>query len=60
MVAQMTIDQQGALHTYKRIGFTAEALVHDRVIDLGGTTLDLVIMSQDVVAFDYTRAHLED
>jgi len=60
MVAQMTIDQQGALHTFKRFGFTSEALLHDHVMDADGTTLDLLIMSQDVSAFEHTLAHLED
>jgi len=60
MVAQMTIDQQGALHTFKRFGFTSEALLHDQVLDADGTTLDLVVMSQDVGAFERTLAHLED
>ena len=60
MVAQMTIDQQGAIHTFKRLGFTSEALLHDHVMDEDGTTLDLVIMSQDVFAFETTLAHLED
>jgi L-amino acid N-acyltransferase YncA len=60
MVAQMTIDQQGALHTFKRLGFTSEALLHDQVLDADGTTLDLVVMSQDVAAFAHTLAHLED
>jgi L-amino acid N-acyltransferase YncA len=60
MVAQMTIDQQGAIHTFKRLGFTSEALLHDQVLDPDGTTLDLVVMSQDVAAFAHTLAHLED
>jgi len=60
MVAQMTIDQQGAIHTFKRLGFTSEALLHDHVMDADGTTLDLVIMSQDVAAFEHTLAHLAD
>jgi hypothetical protein len=45
MVAQMTIDQQGAIHTFKRLGFTSEALLHDHVLDADGTTLALVVMS---------------
>lgn len=60
MVAQMTIDQQGAIHTFKSLGFTSEALLHDQVLDADGTTLDLVVMSQDVAAFEHTLAHLED
>lgn len=59
MVAQMTIDQQGAIHTFKRLGFTSEALLHDHVLDPDGTTLDLVVMSQDVAAFAQTLAQLE-
>ena len=60
MVAQMTIDQQGAIHTFKKLGFTSEALLHDHVLDADGTTLDLIVMSQDVAAFAHTLAHLED
>ena len=60
MVAQMTIDQQGGLHTFKRLGFTSEALLHDHVMDADGTTLDMVIMSQDVAAFEHTLASLKD
>ncbi|MDA1145342.1 MAG: GNAT family N-acetyltransferase [Chloroflexi bacterium] len=60
MVAQMTIDQQGALRTFKQLGFTSEALLHDHVLDADGTTLDLVVMSQDVAAFATTLANLED
>ncbi len=58
MVAQMTIDQQGALHTFKRLGFTSEALLHDHVMDADGTTVDLVLMSQDVTAFEQTLTRL--
>jgi len=60
MVAQMTIDQDGAIRTFKRLGFTSEALLHDHVMDADGSTLDLVIMSQDVFAFERTLAQLED
>jgi L-amino acid N-acyltransferase YncA len=60
MVAQMTIDQQGALRTFKQLGFTSEALLHDHVLDADGTTLDLVIMSQDVAAFAHTLAQLQE
>ena len=60
MVAQMTLDQLGAIHTFKRLGFTSEALLHDHVMDEDGSTLDLVIMSQDVFAFEHTLAHLGD
>ena len=59
MVAQMTIDQQGALRTFKRLGFTSEALLHDQVLDEDGSTLDLVVMSQDVGGFAQTLADLE-
>jgi L-amino acid N-acyltransferase YncA len=60
MVAQMTMDQQGAIRVFKRLGFTSEALLHDQVVDADGTLYDLIVMSQDVAAFERTLARLED
>ena len=48
VVAQMTVDQKGAIATFERLGFRAEALLSDFVIDRDGRTRDLAIMSYDV------------
>jgi L-amino acid N-acyltransferase YncA len=48
VVAQMTTDQKGAMTTFERLGFRAEALLQDFVIDRTGRTRDLVVMTYDV------------
>src|SRR5262245_37271203 len=48
IVAQMTPDQKGAIATFERLGFRAEALLQDYVMDRAGRTRDLVLMSYDV------------
>ena len=48
IVAQMTSDQRGAIATFERNGFQAEALLQDFVIDRQGRTRDLVVMAHDV------------
>ena len=48
IVAQMTSDQKGAIATFERHGFQAEALLQDFVIDRTGRTRDLVVMAHDV------------
>ena len=48
IVAQMTVDQKGAIATFERLGFRAEALLSDFVIDREGRTRDLMIMAYDV------------
>jgi RimJ/RimL family protein N-acetyltransferase len=48
VVAQMTVDQKGAIATFERLGFRAEALLSDFVIDRDGRTRDLAIMAYDV------------
>lgn len=50
VVARMAREQQGAQAMFQQLGFTAEALLADWVIDLNGKTHDLVIMSHDVTA----------
>lgn len=51
MIAQMTIDQQGAMAVFRRLGFESEALLRDHVKDRDGKTYDLVMMSQSVSGF---------
>ncbi len=51
MVAQMTIDQKGAIATFEELGFKAEALLRDHVKDRNGETHDLLVYSHDVRNF---------
>ncbi|MEX2246061.1 MAG: GNAT family N-acetyltransferase [Dehalococcoidia bacterium] len=51
MVAQMTIDQKGAIATFEELGFKAEALLRDHVKDRHGETHDLLVFSHDVRSF---------
>ena len=44
----MTADQKGALATFERLGFRAEALLRGFVIDRGDQSRDLVVMAYDV------------
>jgi L-amino acid N-acyltransferase YncA len=48
IVAQMTPDQKGARATFERLGFRAEALLQDFVVDHSGRTRDLLVMGYDV------------
>lgn len=50
IVAQMVREQEGARRMFERLGFAAEALLTDWVIDRSGKTRDLVVMSHDVTA----------
>lgn len=47
IIAQMTPDQKGAIATFERLGFNAEALLQDFVMDRNGRTRDLIMMSLD-------------
>jgi RimJ/RimL family protein N-acetyltransferase len=51
MVAQMTIDQKGAIATFEELGFRAEALLRDHVKDRNGEKHDLLVYSHDVQEF---------
>lgn len=51
MVAQMTIDQKGAIATFEELGFRAEALLRDHVRDRDGAKHDLLVYSHDVRSF---------
>ena len=58
MIARMTIDQQGAIGVFRRLGFHSAALLPDYVIDQDGRTYDLVMMHQDVSEFPHTLESL--
>jgi L-amino acid N-acyltransferase YncA len=51
MVAQMTIDQKGAIATFEELGFKPEALLVDHVKDREGRKHDLLVYSHDVHGF---------
>ena len=51
MVAQMTIDQKGAIATFEELGFKAEALLRDHVKDRHGEKHDLLVYAHDVHEF---------
>ncbi|MEO8028763.1 MAG: GNAT family N-acetyltransferase [Bryobacteraceae bacterium] len=51
IMARMSSSQQGARQVFENLGFQAEALLADYVIDAQGRTQDLVIMSYDVSGF---------
>ncbi len=59
MIAQMTLNQAGALAVFRRLGFRPEALLADHVIDAGGETHDLVVMSQIVRSMQESLESLE-
>lgn len=52
MIAQMTIDQKGAIATFEGIGFRPEALLRDHVKDRAGKKHDLLVLSHEVAKFE--------
>ncbi|MGH2634516.1 MAG: GNAT family N-acetyltransferase [Tepidiformaceae bacterium] len=52
MVAQMTLDQKGAIATFEGIGFRPEALLRDHVKDRQGAKHDLLVLSHEVGQFE--------
>ena len=52
IIARMAADQKSALQVLERLGFKAEALLADFVIDREGRTHDLVVMSHDVTGLN--------
>lgn len=51
LTAQMTPDQTAAINVFEEMGFTAEALLKEHVIDQQGEKHDIVILSHDVKGF---------
>lgn len=51
LVAQMTVDQKGAITVFEDMGFAAEALLKDHVRDADGTKHDIVVLCHDVERF---------
>lgn len=56
LVAQMTVDQTGAISLFESLGFKAEALLRDHVKDKSGKTHDIVVLGHNVAQ---VRAQLE-
>lgn len=52
VVARMAADQKSAIQVFEKLGFKAEALLTDCVIDRNDMTHDLMIMSYDVTGFN--------
>jgi L-amino acid N-acyltransferase YncA len=51
VVAQMTVDQKGAIAVFEGMGFKAEALLRDQVKDRDGRKHDLLILAHEVAKF---------
>lgn len=52
VVARMAAEQKGAIQVFEKLGFTAEALLADYVIDRKNRTHDLIAMSYDLTGFN--------
>lgn len=52
IIARMASEQRGALQVFERLGFRAEALLADYVIDRQDRTHDLIVMSYDVTGLN--------
>ena len=52
MMAQMTLDQKGAIAAFEGIGFRPEALLRDHVKDRAGQKHDLLVLSHEVARFE--------
>jgi RimJ/RimL family protein N-acetyltransferase len=48
IIAQMTVDQQGAIAVFESLGFRAEALLRNQVRDRNGAKHDIVVLGHDV------------
>ncbi len=55
MMAQMTVDQEGAISVFYRLGFEEEARLRNHVKDRDGKTYDLIVLSQDVSEYQHMR-----
>jgi len=59
MLAQMTVDQEGAIGVFYRLGFEEEARLRAHVKDRDGKTYDIVLLSQDVSEYQAARQQRE-
>jgi RimJ/RimL family protein N-acetyltransferase len=53
---QMTVDQRAAIALFESLGFKAEALLRDHVLDVEGKTHDIVVLGHNVTQ---VRAQME-
>jgi L-amino acid N-acyltransferase YncA len=51
IIAQMTVDQKGAIAVFQGMGFRPEALLRDHVKDREGRKYDLLILAHEVAKF---------
>jgi L-amino acid N-acyltransferase YncA len=51
IIAQMTVDQKGAISVFQGMGFRPEALLRDHVKDHEGRKYDLLILAHEVAKF---------
>ena len=52
LIARMAVEQQGARQVFEKLGFRAEALLTDFVMDRNGRTHDLIVMTHDVTGLN--------
>ena len=52
VIAQMTLDQKGAISVFEGLGFRPEALLRDHVKDREGKKHDLLLLSHEVERFE--------
>lgn len=52
LVAQMTVDQRGAIAVFQALGFRPEALLTQHVKDREGTAHDIVVLSHHAAQFE--------
>lgn len=65
LMAEMMAEQHNAIKVFEKLGFIAEAVLSEHVIDSKGKTHNLVIMTNDIDALwqriqDYERYNLPD
>ena len=48
LIARMATSQRGAQKVFEKLGFTAEAMLNDFVMDRHGRTHDLIVMTYDM------------
>jgi RimJ/RimL family protein N-acetyltransferase len=48
LMVQMTVDQTGAITLFEGVGFKAEALLRDHVLDADGRTHDVVVLGHKI------------
>ena len=48
LIARMAVSQRGAQKVFEKLGFSAEAMLNDFVMDRHGRTHDLIVMTYDV------------